>query len=404
MAESAEAERVRIFFPDDWLGVSPTVLQLTEALSARNMVPHIHVPGLGSHFPQPLLPPACVLHMSDTTHYMAEGLGEQSSLEQLEAYREHYDYSIRAFAESADAVRSTFNIGVDGRGALAARFRKIAYGEPYVLLSLELPTEEPTTPLAKLAFHAEREALRDASALIIQDDARARAFFQYYGSSCSPVFLLPNSPPDTAAPLRASDESNFFRRKFNLAKDRFPFIAAQVGMASYDVFAKQVAAASRGIAGFAFVFHERSRRDAGDPEISQMRMSNEDSLFFSLDPVPYDQLAQVYSSVDIGIVYYRPYHQNNAQIAFASGKLAFLLRHGIPVVMNDIPSLAQLNRDYDIGCLVQDPGSSDQLAAALNTIAQSYEHYSRNARRCFLEVFEFRNRARPLLEFLEHLR
>jgi glycosyltransferase involved in cell wall biosynthesis len=379
-------------------------LQLAEALSERGMAPHIHVSALDSHFPLPLLPAACVLHVSDTAHYMPERLDEQSNLDQLKRYEEHYQYSLRAFAESADSVRSRFNIGIDGRGALAARFRKIAYGEPYVLFSLELPTEEPRTPLAKLAHHAEREALRDASAVIIQDKDRARCFFQYYGASCSPVFLLPNSPPDTPAPLRVSDEMNFFRRKFNLDKDRFPFVVAQVGMASYDVYAKQVAAATRGIPGFAFVFHERSRRDADDPEIAHMRMSNEDSLFFSLDPVPYDQLAQVYSSVDIGIVYYRPYHQNNAEIAFASGKLAFLLRHGIPVVMNDIPSLAQLNRDYDIGCLVQDPGDSDQLATALNKIAHAYEHYSRNARRCFLEVFEFRNRAGPLLEFLEHLR
>jgi glycosyltransferase involved in cell wall biosynthesis len=199
-------------------------------------------------------------------------------------------------------------------------------------------------------------------------------------------------------------EENFFRQKFGLSVDRYPCLVATVGMASYDVFAKELAGATKGVPEFAFIFHERSRRTEDEPEIATIRSLNPDNLFLSLEPIANERLAELYSAVDIGIVYYRPYHENNAQIAFASGKLAFYLRHGVPVVINNLPSLVRLNERYGFGCVISRPGDPAELSAALKTIVASYDEFSRNARRCFLEELEFSRRSEPLLEFLAGIR
>jgi hypothetical protein len=394
--------RVRIFFPNEWLGVAPTVLNLVRSLTDRGYDVDVHVAGLDARFPRPDLPVGAHVIDASAVYEFPPELS-QSPREQLSVFQAEYQFSLQSFAESGDTGQSAFNIGVDCRGTLAARFRQLAHGEPYVFLSLELPAARPDCALTRLAHHVELDAFRHAEAVVIQDEDRSGVLTRYFAQAPQKQFLLPNSPPDIGPPAKALPEENFFRQKFGLPRDRYPCLVAQIGMASYDVYAKELAAATKGVPEFAFIFHERSHRSEDEPEISTIRSLNPDNLFLSLEPIAYERLAELYSAVDIGIVYYRPYHENNAQIAFASGKLAFYLRHGVPVVINNLPSLVRLNEKYRFGCVISQPGDSSELSAALKTIAASYDEYSRNARQCFLEEFEFSRRSEPLFEFLAGL-
>jgi glycosyltransferase involved in cell wall biosynthesis len=395
--------RARIFFPNEWLGVAPTILNLTRALTDRDYEVDVHVGALDARYPAPNMPVTARVINASAAFDFPDRLS-QSPREQVLAIQSEYQYSLQSFAESIDSTSSHFNVGVDCRGALAARFRHILYGEPYVFLSLELPAARPDCALTRLAHHAELDALRNAEAVVIQDEDRAAVLARHFSHASQRQFLLPNSPPDLLSPAApAAEQDNFFRRKFKLSTKRYPYLVAQIGMASYDVFAKELATATKGVPEFAFIFHERSHREQDDPEIQTFKSLNSENLFLSLEPLPYERLAELYSSADIGIVYYRPYHDNNAQIAFASGKLAFFLRHGIPVVINDIPSLVRLNEKYGFGCVISRPGDSEELSAALKCIVSSYAEYGRNARRCFIEEFEFSRRSKPLFEFLAAL-
>jgi hypothetical protein len=394
--------RVRIFFPNEWLGVAPTILNLVRLMTDKGYDVDVHVAGLDARFPAPDLPHGGRVIDASAVHEFPPKLS-QSPGEQVLAFQAEYQFSFQSFAESGDADRSDFNIGVDSRGALAARFRHLVFGEPYVFLSLELPAARPDCALTRLAHHAELDAFRNAEAVVIQDEDRSGELARYFAHTPPKQILLPNSPPDMGEPVKALPHENFFRQKFGLSSDRYPYLVSQIGMASYDVFAKELAAATKGVPEFAFIFHERSHRSEDEPEIMTFRSLNPDNLFLSLEPIAYERLAELYSAVDIGIVYYRPYHENNARIAFASGKLAFYLRQGVPVVMNDLPSLVRLNEKYGFGCVISRPGDPAELSAALKTIVGSYREYSRNARRCFMEEFEFSRRSQPLVEFLTGL-
>jgi len=374
MTES-HRRHAKIFFPDDWLGVAPAILNLARSLTNRGYATAIYAAELNPNYPTPDLPlEVRVVQISN-------------------------GYAHKAFLAATDSPLSAFNVGVDCLGALAARRRHLSYGEPYIFWSLELPPTVSDDLESLGAFSAELDAYRHAAAVVIQDENRARALEEYFGHRHGTQFLVPNGPPDAPFPLRASTTDNYFRRRFGLNPTRHPYLVAQTGMIMREVFAEELAVATRGVPHFTFIFHERRRRSPDDPELAAIAALNSTNLFLSLDPVPYHQLSDIYSSIDIGVAYYRPMDVNFTEMAYASGKLGFYLRHGVPVIVNNLPSFVDLIHKYDCGIVVADPSSSVELAHALDRIIASYDRYSGNARQCFLAKFDFNHSTRSLLKF-----
>ena len=111
------------------------------------------------------------------------------------------------------------------------------------------------------------------------------------------------------------------------------------------MYAQELAKAfSQTDCGFALVFHDRVKRSTTEPYIQLLQSHNSKNLFLSLEPVPFDQVDAIFAVATVGLVFYRPIDDNFARIASASGKLSFNLKHGIPVLMNALPSLVAMNR------------------------------------------------------------
>jgi hypothetical protein len=171
-----------------------------------------------------------------------------------------------------------------------------------------------------------------------------------------------------------------------------------------EVYAQELAKTAAQLdGGFALVLHSSSQRSEDDPYIRLLRGHNSTNLFLSLEPVPFDQVDAVFASATIGLAFYRPIDENFAQIALASGKLPFYLKHGIPILLNDLPSTRALIERHHCGALVADPASPADLASAVGTIMANYADYCANARRCFREEFDFDVKCAPVREFLETL-
>lgn len=296
--------------------------------------------------------------------------------------------------------RRTTYIGVDSRGAILAWISAVVNRRPNLYLSLELNAPAFVSRILAGIYRLEGRALRRAEALLIQDDDRRRSLAAYQSSLPKRTFFLPNSPSGGTS---SDSDQNFFRDKFRLDAATFPCVALMAGMINELVYSLELAAAFAPIENVALVFHDRVRRDFDDPHLGQLRARNSKNLFLSIDPVPFDQIDRVYASATIGMAFYRPIDANFSQIALASGKLAFYLKHGLPVLMSNLSSLVALNERYRIGQIIADPADSTEIAAAIREILSRLEFYRSNARQCFAAEFDFRPKFEPVLRYLTSL-
>ena len=303
----------------------------------------------------------------------------------------------RQYGKALDDV----TIGADTNGAIASFiWSGISKAKKRVFLSLELNQAANFTHIDKIRLFLERKAYKDSSCVLVQDDERLETLGKYCKYGHNTVFFMPNSSFKPVSELPPT--TGYFRELLGIDKGVYKYIAAQAGMIDDLVCCKELASAFSDIdIGCALVFHERQRRDTSDPYVQSLKQINSKNLFFSLNPLPYREIDKVFQSIDIGIACYRGDDDNFAQISMASGKLAEYLKHGKPVLMNDLDSFRRLNDGYDFGVIVDDPSDSRQIEKALTRIIQNYAHYSRNSLACFAKEFDFGLKVRPFLNFLE---
>jgi glycosyltransferase involved in cell wall biosynthesis len=156
------------------------------------------------------------------------------------------------------------------------------------------------------------------------------------------------------------------------------------------------------------ICHTRYRETGFMPEylMALQYIARPGRVFFSTEPLPQHEYPMLVQSADVGIVYYcsvpgSVYTQDNIRyIGLSSGKLAHCLQAGVPVVVNDIPSLKRLITTYGCGEVTDDPSVNRH---AIERILRDYGAYSQNAIACFDQEFDFVGRFNRVLEALERL-
>ena len=155
--------------------------------------------------------------------------------------------------------------------------------------------------------------------------------------------------------------------------------------------------------GCALMFHGVDQKGLEDPYIQLLQQVNSKNLFLSLNPVPFEQVDQIYASSTIGLAFYANMGDNFTKIGMASGKLAFYLKHGKPVLVSNLPSLSQLVEKYKFGIVINEPSNAQEIKLAIDTILGSYNTYSNNAKLCFKAEFDFETKIKPILSFMDSL-
>ena len=274
-----------------------------------------------------------------------------------------------------------------------------------MFLSLELHDPNHYQGISSILTFLAKLAAQKSEAIIIQDQDRFQTFCKFYDYHHPQVFYLPNSTlaeTDNSKDISKSVSANFFRQKFNLDTQQFPYILLQAGMIADAVYSQTLAQTFSQIEDkYALIFHDRSPRQE-DPYIQKLRQTNTHNLFLSLEPVPYNQLDEIYQAADIGLVFYQDLSDNFSQIALASGKLPQYLKQGKPILVNNLPSLQVFVEKYQIGQVINDPTDPQEMQMAIAKILDNYEFYQNNALACFSAEFDFGNKAKPLLEFIHN--
>jgi hypothetical protein len=300
-----------------------------------------------------------------------------------------------------DYLKDDISIGIDTNGSILALVKSFLFRKKSIYLSLELNDPLLLKKFAKIVNVLERLAYRKSECVLVQDEDRFKTLCEYNQYQHPQVFYLPNSASSSDSSSQDIQFPNYFRQILNLSEEDFPHIVLQVGWIDEATFLKLARTFASINKGYALVFHERLERDLGDPLIKALQEANQKNLFLSLKPLPYEQLNRIYDSATVGLIFYSDMNSNLSQISRASGKLSYFLKHGKPVLVENLESLSKLVEKYQIGVVIKEPSNPLEIESAMRMILNNYNFYSENARICFDEEFDFSKKVQPILSFIE---
>ena len=274
------------------------------------------------------------------------------------------------------AERYACVIGVDPDGLALAH--SLAQGAPlgYISLELLLSHELGTAAEAQLKAH-ERELSRQASFVVVQDQARARLLADDNGLAPERLVLVPNAPP---GPARRRP-TRFWHTRFDLPADARVVIHSG-SLGDWTGIEDIVAAVPAWPEPWVLVVHTRYDAESSGYVETLRSRADPRRVRFSLKPVRRQDYDALIDGADVGLAFYvstgaSSFTGSNVRtIGLSSGKLAYYLRAGLPVVVNRAASISADIEAEGAGAAVDDASA---LGAALQRVAAEYDLMSARA-------------------------
>lgn len=289
-----------------------------------------------------------------------------------------------AASEGSEPFRCV--IGVDPDGLALAQ--TLAGGSPLGYYSLELLLSYELTVAAERQLKAEERALsRQAAFVVVQDEARGRLLAADNTIPWERVVLVPNAP---TGPARRSS-SRYWHRRFDLQADTRAVIHSG-SLGDWTGIEAIVDSVPSWPEPWVLVIHTRYEAESGYVDALRKR-ADPRRVWFSLKPVPRQEYDPLIDGADVGLAFYVPiegssFTQSNVRtIGLSSGKLAYYLRAGLPVIVNKAASIADLVERTGCGLSVADAAG---IAPALHRMAADYPTMSDSACAFFDEHLDFR--------------
>ncbi|MDQ6671399.1 MAG: hypothetical protein M3069_11730 [Chloroflexota bacterium] len=278
-------------------------------------------------------------------------------------------------------------IGVDPDGLALAQ--TIAHGAPVGYYSLELLLSyEVGSPAEHRLKAQERTLSRQAEFIVVQDEARGRLLAEDNGVSWERLVLVPNAPP---GPARRRP-SSYWHTRFELPADA-RVVVHSGSLGDWTGIQAIVDSAADWPAQWVLVIHTRYDGHSSAYVDDLRRRADAGRVWFSLSPVPRQDYDPLIDGAHVGLAFYvssggSSFTQRNIQtIGLSSGKLAYYLRAGLPVIVNRAASIAELIRSSGCGVAVEDAAA---IGPALDRISGGYADFSARACAFFEERLDFR--------------
>jgi glycosyltransferase involved in cell wall biosynthesis len=277
-------------------------------------------------------------------------------------------------------------IGVDPDGLALAW--SLAHGAPVGYFSLELLLSDEVRTAAEVELKArERQQAQAAAFVIIQDEARGRLLADDNGIPWSRVILVPNAPPGPAR--RAPNQ--FWHTRFDLPPEaRVALHSGSLG--DWTGIADIVASVSDWPEPWVLVVHTRYEAESSTYVDELRQRADPRRVHFSLQPVPRDAYDALIDGADAGLAFYissdaSSFTQQNIQtIGLSSGKVAYYLRAGLPVIVNRAASIAEVLAARGCGIAVEDARG---IGSALATVQATPAAFERAACAFFQQELDF---------------
>lgn len=291
-------------------------------------------------------------------------------------------------------------IGVDRQGLVEACELSRATGIPLIFLSFEILFSEETSTRFKAI---EKKAAPFVVLWITQDPLRASHLRQQNALSESTQFLLPLASTGLG-------QQGVERMRDDLGIPAQARVAIVIGsIAGWSMTSEILASVPEWPQDWVLLVHERYGRTAEQLRSLDHRLQalvGQRIFFSSAASASVDDMAYVFSGVDLGLAFYRPDYatpftgRNLLYLGLASGKISTYLRYGLPILINEIGLLSREALRAGFGYVVASPAELGALLPHIDT-----EKSADCAQRYFSEHLDFMNfknelwlRLEPLLE------
>ncbi len=291
--------------------------------------------------------------------------------------------SVKLFLKTIQTVlksKVNYLIGGDAYGNILASKGSRILRKKHIFFVMEYPqiiTNE-TTCLSKLQ-RMENVALEHADIVITHDKWHKQFLLEHFKLNDSNIFLLPNA---TFTP-EVNIHSDFLQKRLNLSDEKVVLHSGGLGV---WFKCKALAASTENWDdNIKLVFHV-SHKVEGNPYFETVYHTDyKGKVLFSLNPVSTFELDSLVASADIGIALYseKILGYRATYMGLAAGKIGNYLKCGVPVIATKLPSLDYIE-EYGCGVLVE---SEKEIAEAINKILKNRDLYSRNAHRCYRELW-----------------
>ena len=292
-------------------------------------------------------------------------------------------------------------IGVDPDGLTLAH--RLARGAPLGYYSLELLLSEELRTAGDVKLKArERELSRQAAFVVVQDEERGRLLADDNGIPWERIVLVPNAPPGPAR----RQPTRYWHTRFGLPPEARVVIHSG-SLGDWTGIEEIVDAAAEWPRPWVLVIHTRYDAESSTYVENLRRRADTRRVWFSLKPVPRQDYDALIDGADVGLAFYVPTGassftgSNVRTIGLSSGKLAYYLRAGLPVVVNRAASISSSIESWGAGVAVSDARG---IADALQRVSADHEAMSGRACAFFEEQLDFRRAFAEVVRRVEALR
>jgi glycosyltransferase involved in cell wall biosynthesis len=229
----------------------------------------------------------------------------------------------------------------------------------------------------------ERTYLALCSCMVIQDEIRME-LAKKYGLSHANTFLIPNSYNYLSSNNSEINENNTCSVLYSGSLEEWSVKSLIEHAAKFEQLSLTLSGWSRD--GFI------NKYISGAGVLSNIKINSIKYTF--------TDYIEVVKKHDIGLVWYSGKTDNIRYIGRSSGKYFMYLSCGKPVIVQNLPGIADDVNKYKLGVVIE---SLDELNEAVDHIKQNYAFYSGNIAKHYPAIYAYDAVSKPFVGFIAGL-
>ncbi|MEI7827919.1 MAG: hypothetical protein WCI87_09040 [Euryarchaeota archaeon] len=271
---------------------------------------------------------------------------------------------------------------------------------PVIYFSMELlPPTTAYSPSLSAVKSLERICSQLCYFVVIQDEARGRRFIEATGVPKEKLVYVPISGLRKA--YRGRD--NYFRELFDIKPEKK--ILLHAGVFLREMMCLEIAQAALNWGDdLVLILHSPVSApvsEGGRDYLEKLkRTADSDKVYLSLNPVEWQQVPQMISSADIGLLFYDSNAPTFHEIGRSSNKLVQYLQAGLPLIASDLPSLKRVMQDCRCGETTNHPNG---IEGAARKILSDYAAYRDRAFDCYEKEYHMSRYLGSVLEKISQI-
>ncbi|MCX5829830.1 MAG: hypothetical protein NTV58_17820 [Deltaproteobacteria bacterium] len=195
----------------------------------------------------------------------------------------------------------------------------------------------------------------------------------------SSMLSIPNSPLGAAEIKR----NYYFNEMFNIEKDKKIVLHAGGYGEAYCInsLINQIAAWP---SDCVLVIHTKAEMKLSNNDMLYQLLKRRKNVFLSNEPVPFERLDDIYSSCDIGLVFFDGTHTAmNTNLScpdLSSGKMFHYLKFGVPIITQKLMGFEELIEGNEVGICID---KFDDITESITKILSHENGYKQNCIKMF---------------------